>query len=185
MGDWSHDLDPGRRTVVIDRHVAHRSTVPIAMPMTYTWKAREVARTEVVDAPVERVYEALVDPQQQLQWNSLYLEAAITPPRPIATGTVMTGRFKGSGRAVVVFDAVVPGRTFTHVSDMRAGPVAVGKFRHTYRIRQVGEGTEVFQHVAFAPSGVAYPFAPLIMRAFRSRLPASFDELRHYLARSG
>ena len=182
MRDWSHDHATARILGTTNRHDALRSFAPIAlMSMTNPQITREFTGRATVNAPLEQVYAALLDPGQQLLWNSLYLEAKISAPGPITTGSVMTGRFKGAGKSVVTFDAVVPHETFTHVSQMTAGPVNLGTFRHTYRVRPVAEGTEVTQHIRYIPSGLGRLVAPVLMRAFSARLPASFDELCRYV----
>lgn len=139
----------------------------------------------VVDAAVDRVYAALLHPSEQLRWNSLYLEASLVGPGPITTGSVMTGRFKGSGRSVVTFEAVRRNEHFTHRSAMHLGPVPLGSLRHTFQVRAVPAGTEVTQLVRFGPTGIGHLVAPLVLRAFRSRLPDSFHELDAYLSAAG
>ncbi|KRE61129.1 hypothetical protein ASG78_12335 [Nostocoides sp. Soil756] len=145
-------------------------------------RAYTVTGAACVEAPVGRVYAALLNPDEQLRWNSLYLQAEMSTPEPIATGSVMTGRFKQSGRSVITFDAVVPNETFTHKVMMKAGPIALGSFAHTYRVQAVPTGTEVTQHVRFEPTGLGRLLAPLIMKAFEARLPVSFHELEQYLS---
>ncbi|MGN6606112.1 MAG: SRPBCC family protein [Jatrophihabitans sp.] len=141
----------------------------------------------VIKADLADVYRMLLEPAEQLRWNSLYLEAFIDPPGPITSGTRLTGRFKGSGRAEVTFVDVVPDEQFTHHSVMRLPGTAIrlGGFDHTYRVAATAEGTQVCQYVRFAPSGVGRLLAPLIMLSFRRRLPASFEELQRYVEKTG
>lgn len=146
---------------------------------------RELSAGQVIDADLASVYRMLSEPTEQLRWNSLYLEVAVDPPGPIATGTRLIGRFKGSGRAEVRFVDVVPGERFTHHSVMQVPGtrVRLGVFDHTYRVTPAASGTDVSQHVRFAPSGIGRLLAPLIMLSFRRRLPVSFEELRRYAER--
>ncbi|MGN6687566.1 MAG: SRPBCC family protein [Actinomycetales bacterium] len=143
----------------------------------------ELEERQVLAAERRRVYHALVDPAEQVAWNSLYLEASATPPGPIATGSRLTGRFKGSGRAEVTFMDVVQDQRFTHhsVLSIPRTPVHLGLFDHTYSVREARGGTELTQHVRFEPSGLGRWLAPVIVQSFRRRLPVSFDELRRYL----
>jgi hypothetical protein len=124
----------------------------------------------------------LVNPAEQLKWNSLYLEASVRPHGPIRDGSRLTGRFKGSGRATVTFVDVVDNERFTHHSVMSVPgtSVRIGTFDHTYSVHPTAGGTEVTQHVRFEPSAIGRLMTPLIIASFRRRLPASFDELRTY-----
>lgn len=142
---------------------------------------RAITGTAFVHAPPDRVYAAVVDPREQLRWNSLYLEASLTEPGPVTTGSVMTGRFKGSGRSVVTFDDVRPGERFTHRSSLHLGPVDLGHFQHTFIVQMASGGTDLTQQIRFHPVGLGNLVAPLLRRAFRARLPASFRELELYL----
>lgn len=139
----------------------------------------------VVDSPVGRVFQVLIEPTEQIKWNSLYLTATFAPPGEIFSGTVMTGRFKGSGKATVTFENVQPGTEFTHYSVMSLPlGLRLGEFRHTYTTRAVTAGTEITQTVQFQPRGPGRLFAGLIARSFRTRLPISFTEVAAYLRKT-
>lgn len=147
-----------------------------------TERMQTLTGTTMVSSPPERVFSALVEPSEQLAWNSLYLEVNVSPPGAIATGTVMTGRFKGSGRARVEFQDVRPGEEFTHHSKMSIAPGwTVGEFWHTYEVEGEGTQTRITQTVRFLPTGIGVALSGLIMRSFRRRLPESFTELLTYL----
>lgn len=147
----------------------------------------EVAATQFVAAGAAEVYRVLIDPAEQLRWNSLYVEASVSPPGPISSGSRLSGRFKGSGRAEVTFVDVVPGQRFTHHSVLRVPgtPVVIGSFDHTYIVATRGSGAEVTQRVQLGPTGLGRLLAPLIMASFRRRLPVSFDELRRFVEGQG
>lgn len=150
-------------------------------------KARELLASRVLRAPVTDLYRILVEPAEQLRWNSLYLEAVVDPPGEIRSGSALRGRFKGSGSASVTFVDVVKDRHFTHHTVMTFPYTAItlGRFEHTYSVQESGGGTLVTQHLRFAPSGLGRLMAPVIMRSFRRRLPTSFDELQAYAENQG
>ncbi len=143
-----------------------------------------LSRSETIEAPLARVYAALVNPAEQMRWNTLYLEAALSPPGPVKNGSVMTGRFKGSGRARVEFQQVVFEKEFTHHSRMTLfQSIPLGDFFHTYQVEPEpqGTGTRVTQKVRFLPSGLGRLLKKVLMNAFEKRLPDSFKELNSYL----
>lgn len=150
-------------------------------------KDRELQASRVLRAPVADLYRILVEPAEQLRWNSLYLEAVADPPGEIRSGSTLRGRFKGSGPASVTFVEVMKDQHFTHHTLMTIPHTAItlGRFDHTYSVQQTGGGTLVTQHLLFAPSGLGRLMAPLIMRSFRRRLPISFDELQTYAETPG
>ncbi len=147
----------------------------------------ELQASRVVSARVTDLYRILVEPAEQLRWNSLYLEAVADPPGEIRSGSKLRGRFKGSGPANVTFANVVKDRQFTHHTLMKVPYTAItlGRFDHTYSVQEAGDGTLVTQHLRFAPCGLGRMTAPLIMRSYRRRLPVSFDELQAYAEHPG
>src|SRR6476646_9833586 len=70
---------------------------------------RTLSGSDIVGATPERAYRALVDPDEQVQWNTLYRSAAVEPSGEISTGSEMHVDIKGSGRSRVYFDDVRPG----------------------------------------------------------------------------
>jgi len=147
----------------------------------------ELQASRVLNATVTDLYRILVEPAEQLRWNSLYLEAAAAPPGEIRSGSTLRGRFKGSGRASVTFLNVVKDRQFTHHTLMKFPYTAItlGRFDHTYTVEESAGGTLVTQHLVFDPSRFGRLMALLIMRSFRRRLPISFDELQAYAEHQG
>ncbi len=145
-------------------------------------KSLTLTDSRIIAAPLADVYRQLVQPEAQLQWNSLYLEASVSPPGEVRTGSVMVGRFKGSGRATVHFDDVRPNECFTHVSELKLLGLALGSFRHTYRVEPAPGGTRFTQHVELSPRGVGVLLASTLMKGFASRLPESFDEFARFVA---
>lgn len=141
---------------------------------------KRLTGTRSIMASADDVYRMLIEPQEQLKWNTLYLEASHSPPGEVRTGTVMVGNFKGSGRATVHFENVVPGREFTHASQLMMFGVPLGAFRHTYLVESEAERTRFTQTVALEPRGVGVFLAGIILRSLAKRLPESFDEFQQY-----
>lgn len=138
----------------------------------------------IAGEPAE-LFDLLIDPKGQLAWNSLYLEAGMTEAGPIRDGSVMTGRFKGAGRASVTFADVVPGKEFAHLSTLAAVRIVrLGSFRHHYGVEPSGEGTLVRQTVTIDLTWVGRLLRSAITSAMAKRLPESFDELAAYATRS-
>ncbi len=141
----------------------------------------ELIDNTMVNAPLESVYEKLLNPKEQLKWNTLYLEASTKPDGPIKDGTVMTGLFKGSGKATVTFENVIPNKEFTHFSKLMIfNMIYLGDFRHTYKVEDVNGSTKFTQKVVFEPKGLGKIMIGTIMKGFKSRLPESFKEFKAY-----
>ena len=141
----------------------------------------QLSDSAIIDAPLSEVYEKLLNPQEQLKWNTLYLSAHTTPAGPIQNGTVMTGTFKGSGKATVHFEQVIPNDTFTHYSRlMMFNLLYLGEFRHTYRVEDVAGKTKFTQTVFVEPRGLGKLLKKVLIDGFRKRLPESFAEFKRY-----
>lgn len=141
-----------------------------------------ISGNTVVNSSVDTVFKGLVDPLEQLKWNTLYLEVHTEPSGDVKNGTVMTGKFKGSGKATVYFEDVIPNHEFTHYSKLRLfGLIYLGKFRHKYQVEGNGSQTKITQTVFFDPKGIGYILQSTMIKNFRDRLPESFKEFRNYL----
>ena len=148
-----------------------------------TARLLELSGERVIDASPADVFAMLIEPERQLAWNSLYLSASLSPPGPVAEGSVMTGRFKGAGQATVTFADIVPGRSFTHVSPLLiAGLIPLGGFRHRYDVAPAGDGALVRQTVRVELNRLGRLLRGVIASGFTKRLPESFDELARYAA---
>lgn len=147
---------------------------------------KQLTGQAMIHAPLSKVYNQLLDPGEQLQWNSLYLTVEVHPSGEITDRTVMTGTFKGSGKATVSFEKVIPDREFTHHSRMMLfNLIPLGEFWHRYEVAPRADGTLVTQTVMFAPSGLGFVLASLILNGFRNRLPESFAEFKRYAEQLG
>jgi hypothetical protein len=143
-----------------------------------------ISDTIIVNAPVDVVYEQLINPREQLKWNTLYLQAEVKPEGDIETGSVMTGTFKGSGKATVHFEDVVKNRQFTHYSQLKLfNIVYLGEFRHHYQVEDDGGNTRFTQTVVVRPKGLGKLLKTVLASNFKKRLPESFAEFRKYAER--
>lgn len=142
-----------------------------------------ISESTVVKSSVDIVFEGLLNPQEQLKWNTLYLEVHTEPKGEIKNGTVMTGKFKGSGKAKVYFENIFPNHEFTHYSKLKMfGIIYMGEFRHRYKVEGGHGQTKITQTVFFEPKGIGHLFQATIIKGFKDRLPESFQEFRNYLA---
>jgi hypothetical protein len=92
-----------------------------------------ISDNRIINTSAENAYQKLIDPAEQVKWNTLYLEASLEPKGEIKNGSVMTGNFKASGRATVIFQNVKPNKEFTHYSKMKMFNLFnLGEFHHNY-----------------------------------------------------
>jgi hypothetical protein len=138
--------------------------------------------SRIINTSVENAYHRLIDPAEQVKWNTLYLEASIKPKGEIKNGTVMAGKFKGSGKATVTFQDVRPNQEFTHYSKMKMfNLINLGFFQHNYKVIDKNGKTEVTQTVVFDPKGFGVLLKSVIVNGFKKRLPESFNEFQKYV----
>ena len=141
-----------------------------------------LSESRLINTSVAQAFKKLILPEEQMRWNSLYIEASISPNDEIKNGAVMTGIFKGSGRATVVFENVIPNTEFTHYSKMKLlNTIPLGEFRHNYKLEDKEGRTQFTQTVSFEPKGLGLVLKSAIMKAFKKRLPESFDEFQAYV----
>ncbi|SFI04862.1 hypothetical protein [Halpernia frigidisoli] len=145
-------------------------------------KAIIFSDSRILKTTVENAYQKLIEPAEQVQWNSLYLEATIFPKGEIKNGSVMTGNFKGSGKAKVTFQNVQTNKEFTHYSKMKMfNFFNLGEFHHTYQVTDKGGQTEITQTVSFEPKSLGLLLKNVIANSFKKRLPESFNEFQKYV----
>lgn len=145
-------------------------------------KAIILSESRIVNTSVENAYQKLIEPAEQVKWNTLYLDATVEPKGEIKNGSVMTGNFKGSGKAIVTFQNVQPNKEFTHYSKMKMFNLFnLGEFHHTYKVADKNGMTEVTQTVSFEPKSLGLILKSVIVNSFKKRLPESFDEFQKYV----
>lgn len=138
--------------------------------------------SRIIKITAENAYQKLIEPAEQVKWNSLYLEASLEPKGEIKNGSVMTGNFKGSGKAKVIFQNVQPNKEFTHYSKMKMFNLFnLGEFHHTYKIAEKDGQTKITQTVSFEPKSLGLLLKSVIVTRFKKRLPESFDEFQKYV----
>lgn len=138
--------------------------------------------SRLLNTSVENAYKKLIEPAEQVKWNTLYLEATAEPKGEIKNGTVMTGNFKGSGKATVTFQNVKPNQEFTHYSKMKMfNLIKLGEFHHTYKVIDKNGQTEFTQTVSFEPQSFGLILKSVIVNSFKKRLPESFEEFQKYV----
>ena len=138
--------------------------------------------SRLLNTSVENAYKKLIEPGEQVKWNTLYLEASTEPKGEIKNGTVMTGNFKGSGKATVTFQNVKLNQEFTHYSKMKMfNFINLGEFHHTYKLIDTNGQVEFTQTVSFEPKSLGLILKSVIVNSFKKRLPESFDEFEKYL----
>jgi hypothetical protein len=138
--------------------------------------------SRIINTSVENAFQKLIEPAEQLKWNTLYLEASAEPKGAIKNGTVMIGKFKGSGKGTVIFENVIHNSEFTHYSKMKMfNVINLGEFRHNYKVVERNGVTEFTQTVFFEPKGFGLLLKSVIVDSFTKRLPESFDEFKDYV----
>lgn len=138
--------------------------------------------SRMINTSVENAFKRLIEPPEQVKWNTLYIEAHAKPKGEIRNGTTMMGKFKGSGKATVIFQNVKLNEEFTHYSKMKMfNLIPLGEFHHTYKVAAKNGQTEFTQTVCFEPKAFGFILKDVIVNGFKKRLPKSFDEFQKYV----
>ncbi len=149
--------------------------------MSETFKLSD---SRLINTSVSNAFKRLIEPEEQVKWNTLYIEATSNPKGEVFTGTIMTGNFRGSGKATVIFENVIPNKEFTHYSKMKMfGFINLGEFHHTYKVEEKDGQTEFTQSITFEPKSLGLILKRVIISSFKKRLPESFDEFQKYVER--
>ena len=141
-----------------------------------------ISQSTFLNSPAKEVFEKLLNPLEQLKWNTLYLEVHTESRGRIKNGTVMYGKFKGSGKAVVHFENIVTDTEFTHYSKLKMfNLIYLGEFRHNYKVESTALKTKVTQTVFLEPKGLGLLLKTALVKSFKKRMPESFKELKNYI----
>jgi uncharacterized protein YndB with AHSA1/START domain len=141
-----------------------------------------VTRERVVRAPPERVFAALTDPRERVQWLASMAE---TPgDGPLRVGTRVEARRKALGsrsRYEMTVLALEPGRRLETAVRRNGEPVGKGG----YELSPVAEGTRVRAWGEFELSGLQKMMTGVVSLGMEKELEADLAALqRHVEARS-
>ena len=101
-------------------------------------------------------------------------------PFTVIDGACFLGKFSGFGSVEVVYDKV-SGAAFTHVAPLQMLGLPLGVFRHTYETTSEPAGGSVLtQTVVVTTRGLGLLLGGVFEKAFRKRMPVSFQELADY-----
>jgi hypothetical protein len=144
-----------------------------------------LSKSILLNAPLQNVYEKLINPHEQLKWNTLYQRVEVKPEGEIKTGTIMTGTFKGSGKSTVYFQNVIPNSQFTHHSKlMLFNFIFLADFSHQYKVEELEGKTKFTQTVHVKLSRIGQLLKKVLENSFAKRMPESFAEFKAYVEKS-
>lgn len=137
----------------------------------------EINETATIAAPVERVFAAASDPNEQLRWDSNTLRSveALTPG-PLVAGARYRGRFKGFGTVEYEFAEFDAPQRFAHVARM-----PMGRMTHRFTFKPVDGGTEITQTGSLDPNLLGRLLSPVVRAMLGKRFRLIADELSRYV----
>jgi uncharacterized protein YndB with AHSA1/START domain len=139
----------------------------------------EINQTATVAAPVERVFAAASDPNEQLRWDKDTLRGVEKlTPGPLAAGARYRGRFKGFGTVEYEFAEFDAPRRFAHVATM-----PMGRMTHRFTFTPVDRGTEITQTGSLEPNLLGRLLSPLVRAMLGRRFRLIAGELSDYVGR--
>jgi uncharacterized protein YndB with AHSA1/START domain len=137
----------------------------------------QINHTATIAAPVEQVFAAASEPDQQLRWDRDTLRS-VEPlgAGPLAAGARYRGRFKGFGTIDYEFAEFDPPHRFAHVAAM-----PMGRMTHRFTFRPVPGGTELTQTGTLDPNLLGRLLAPVVRAMLGKRFRLIAGELSDYV----
>jgi uncharacterized protein YndB with AHSA1/START domain len=137
----------------------------------------EVIETATIAAPIERVFAAASEPNEQLRWDRGTLRSVEQlTPGPLAAGARYRGRIKGFGTVDYEFAEYDAPRRFAHVA-----AVPMGRMTDRFTFTPVPGGTEVTQSGTLDPNMLGRLVPPLVRSMLSKRFRLIASELSDYV----
>jgi len=142
--------------------------------------ANRVEGDRTIAQPIEVVFETLVDPERQVEWDvgGLHTVEKLTPG-PLGKGSRYRGTFKRMGKVDYEFSEYDPPRRFAHLARMPAGSSS-----HVLTLEEVPGGTRLHQVIEVEPNLFGKIAWPVFLRSMiAKRIDTVGRSVEEYLAR--
>ena len=142
--------------------------------------AVRVEHSVVIERPVEQVFAALTDFENEPRWQPAVLESRHTPPGPVRLGTRTFQARTFMGRRVKSTSEVTAYEP-DHLMVCTSTPDVSPAVQTTYRVERVPEGTRVFFTIVLETKGAFSIIAPLVKRGLTKDVVTRFQTLKGQL----
>jgi uncharacterized protein YndB with AHSA1/START domain len=124
-----------------------------------------ITRTQVINKPVEEVFDLLADAGSYAQWNPTIRSSRWLDGEPHGNGARFEWGLRGLGMVVQELGEFEPHVQLRIVTDLK--PVKGG---HRFRLTANGDATRIDHELEITPNGIFRLFAPMLVMNGRKSL---------------
>ena len=132
-----------------------------------------LTRSQVINAPIEEVFAAIVDGGNFAQWNPTIRASRTLDQKPPGNGARFEWDLRGFGKVeqeLQEFDRPRQVRIVPHIKQMQGG--------HRFRLTAEGDSTRVDHELEMRPKGLFVLFAPMMGMVGRKNLRDTANALQ-------
>ena len=136
-----------------------------------------LTRTQVINKPVEEVFDFLTDAGSWAEWNPTILSSRWVGDQPIGNGAKFEWRLRGVGTVVQElgeFEPDVQARILTDLKQVKGG--------HRFRLTAEGDATRIDHELEIIPQGIFRLFGPMLVMNGRKNLRDTTNAIEKHFA---
>ena len=135
-----------------------------------------ITHTQVIDAPIDRVFNAVMDAGNYAAWNPTVTASRRLDEGELRDGSRFEWQLKGVGTAILEFQEFERNARVRFVQQTRRIFGA-----HRFRFSAQGRGTRIDHELEIVPRGLLRLLGPMITRNGRSNLRQTAEALQTYI----
>jgi len=135
-----------------------------------------ITQTQVIDAPIDRVFDTVIDVGNYAAWNPTITAARRLDEGELRDGSRFEWQLKGFGVAIQEFQEFERNARVRFVLQTRRYFGA-----HRFRFSAQGRGTRIDHELEMVPRGILRLLGPMIARNGRRNLRQTVEALQTYI----
>jgi uncharacterized protein YndB with AHSA1/START domain len=135
-----------------------------------------ITQTQVIDAPIDRVFDTVIDAGNYTAWNPTITASRRLDEGELRDGSRFEWRLKGFGVAIQEFQEFERNARVRFVLQTRRYFGA-----HRFRFSAQGRGTRIDHELEVVPRGMLRLLGPMIARNGRRNLRQTVEALQSYI----
>jgi len=135
-----------------------------------------ITQTQVIDAPIDRVFDTVIDVGNYAAWNPTITAARRLDEGELHDGSRFEWQLKGFGVAIQEFQEFERNARVRFVLQTRRYFGA-----HRFRFSEQGRGTRIDHELEMVPRGILRLLWPMIARNGRRNLRQTVEALQTYI----
>lgn len=134
-----------------------------------------ITRTQVINKPVEEVFDLLADAGSYAKWNPTIRSSRWLDGQPHGNGARFEWGLRGLGMVVQELGEFKPHVQLRIVTDLK--PVKGG---HRFRLTANGDATRIDHELEITPNGIFRLFAPMLVMNGRKNLRDTANAINNH-----